>query len=84
MYLWSWVCLMGSSGGSATTMANRDTRQQSVGVAVKHHAPTDASPTSKRPQDQIGSKKINKKLVIVYLGCFKLLEKCFSKGLSVL
>ena len=29
--------------GSATTVANRDTRQQSVGVVVKHHAPTDAS-----------------------------------------
>ena len=48
--------------GSATTVANRDIRQQSVGVVVKHHAPTDASPTSRRPQDQIGSKKINKKV----------------------
>ena len=26
--------------GSATTVANRDIKQQSVGVAVKHHAPT--------------------------------------------
>ena len=40
MRLWNWVCHKGSSVGSATTVANRDTKQQSVGVAVKHHAPT--------------------------------------------
>ena len=62
MRLWSWVCLTGSSVRSATTVASRDTRQQSVLVAVKHHAPSDSSPTSRRPQDQIGSKKINKKV----------------------
>ena len=48
--------------GSATTVANRDIRQQSIGVVVKHHTPTDASPTSGRPQDQIISKKINNKV----------------------
>ena len=52
---------MVSSIGSATTVENRDIRQQSVGVVVKHHAPTDASPTSRRPQDQKNSRKINKK-----------------------
>ena len=62
MRLWIWVYLTGSSVVSATTVANRDTRQQSVGVVVKHYAPTDASPTSRRPQDQISSKKINKKV----------------------
>ena len=62
MRLWIWVCVMGSSVGSATTVANRDTMQQSVVVVVKHHAPTDTSPTIRRPQDQIGSKKINKKV----------------------
>ena len=41
MRLWNWACHKGSSVGSATTVANRDTKQQSVGVAVKHHAPTD-------------------------------------------
>ena len=42
MHQWNWVCLTGSSVGSATTVASRDTRLQSVGVAVKHHAPTNA------------------------------------------
>ena len=58
----SWVYLMGSSVGSATTVANRDTKQQSVGVAVKHHALTDTSPTSREPQDQTSSKKKKKKV----------------------
>ena len=62
MRLWIWVYVTGSSVVSATTVASRDTRQQSVGVAVKHHAPTDASHTNRRPQDQIGSKKINRKV----------------------
>ena len=47
--------------GSAITVASRDIKQQSVGVAVKHHAPTDAHPTSRQAQDKISSKKINKK-----------------------
>ena len=70
--------------GSATTVANRDIRQQSVGVVVKHHAPSNASPTNRRPQDQIGSKKINKKLVFIDVECSKLFEECFGKGDSVL
>ena len=57
MHQWNWVYLMRSSVGSATTMANRDIKQQSVGVAVKHHAPTDVRPTSRRPQDKISVKK---------------------------
>ena len=83
MHQWNWVCLTGSSVGSATTVANRDIRQQSVGVAVKHHAPTNASPTSRQTQDQISSKKINKKLVLIYVECSKLFVKCFGKGVSV-
>ena len=47
MYQWNWVCFMGSSVGSATNVANRDIKEQSVGVVVKHHAPTDGSPTSR-------------------------------------
>ena len=47
MYQWNWECLIGSSVGSATTVANRDIKQQSVGVAVKYHALTDARPTSR-------------------------------------
>ena len=43
MRLYNWACYKGSSVGSATTVANRDTKQQSVGVAVKHHAPTNDS-----------------------------------------
>ena len=62
MHEWNWVCRMGSSVESTTTVANRDTRQQSVGVTVKHYAPTDASRTNRRPQDQKNSKKRDKKV----------------------
>ena len=48
--------------GSATTVANRDTKLQSVGVVVKHHAPTNDSHTSRLPQDYRSHKKINKKV----------------------
>ena len=61
MYLWSGVYLTGSSVGSATTVANRDIKQQSVRLMVKHRTPINASPTSGQPQDQIDNKKINKK-----------------------
>ena len=33
--------------GNATTVANRDIKQQSVEVVVKHHTLTDAWPTSR-------------------------------------
>ena len=84
MHQWNWVCLTGSLVGSAKTVTNRDIKQQSVGVVVKNHPPTDASPTSRRPQDQISIKKINKKLFLIYLECSKLFLKCFGKGVSVL
>ena len=48
--------------GSATTVANKDTKLQSVGVAVKHHAPTDDSHTNRLPQDHRSPKKTSKKL----------------------
>ena len=41
MRQWHWAYHKASAVGSATTVANRDTKQQSVGVAVKHHTPTD-------------------------------------------
>ena len=47
--------------GSATTVANRDINQQSVGLAIKYHAPTNACPT-RLLQDRIISTKINKKV----------------------
>ena len=62
MHQWSWECLTGSSVGSATTVANRNTKLQSVGVAVKHHAPTDNSLPSRQPQDHRGNKKTSKKV----------------------
>ena len=40
MHQCSYACLMGSLVGSATTVANRDIKQKSVGVAVNQHAPT--------------------------------------------
>ena len=62
MHQWNWVCLMGSSVGSATTVASRDTRLQSVGVVVKHHAPTNTHLISRQHQGIISIKK-KKKLV---------------------
>ena len=47
MRLWSWVHLRGSSVGRATIMANRGIKLQSVGVAVRHHAPTKDQHTSR-------------------------------------
>ena len=47
MHQWNWVCHTGSSVGSAIPVVSMDIRQQSVGVAVKHHAPTGASFTSR-------------------------------------
>ena len=46
--------------GSAIAVVSMDIRQQSVGVVVKHHAPTNTRPTSRRFQDQISNKKISK------------------------
>ena len=54
------ICHRGSLVGSATTVANRDTKLQSVAMAVKYHAPTDDSHTSRLPQDHKSHKKINK------------------------
>ena len=62
MCLWTWVCHRESSVGSATTVANRDTKLQSVGVAVKHHAPTDDSHANRLPQNHRSPKKISKNL----------------------
>ena len=56
------VCHRGSSVGSATTVANRYTKLQSVGVVVKHHDPTDNSHTNRLLQDYRSHKKINKKV----------------------
>ena len=65
MHQWNLVYLMQSSVGSATTIESRDTRQQSIGVVVKHHALTDACLTSKQHQDKIRSKNTNKKVSFI-------------------
>ena len=52
---------MGSSVGSAILVVSMVIRQPSVGIVVKHHAPTDACPTSRLHQDKKSNKKINKK-----------------------
>ena len=54
---------MGSSVGSAIPVVNMDIKQRSVGVAVKHHAPTSTSLTSKLPQDKMSNKKISKESI---------------------
>ena len=54
--------LKGSSVGSATTVANRDTRQRSVGVAGKTPCSNRCCLPSRRPQDQRGSRKTIKKV----------------------
>ena len=62
MYQWNLVCLAGSSLGSVTTVANMDIRLQSIGVAVKHHASTNACLTGRPCQSRVNSKKRNKKV----------------------
>ena len=47
MHLWSWVYPSGSSVGSATTVVNKGIKLQSVGVVVRHHAPTEDQYTSR-------------------------------------
>ena len=54
--------LKASSVGSAKTVKNSYTRQQSVGVVVKHHTPTNASLPNRLPQDHRGNKKTSKKV----------------------
>ena len=49
--------------GSATTVANRDTKQQSVGVVVNHHTPTDNSFPIDDPKTTEAIKRQVKKLV---------------------
>ena len=77
MHQWNLLCLTGSSVGSATTVESRDTRLQSVGVAVNYHAPINAHLTSRQHQDKIDSKKLNKiaSLILyrVHLLIYKLL-----------
>ena len=64
---------------SATTVANRGTKLQSVGVAVRHHAPTDDNHTSRLPQDHRSPKKIKvKKLILVYVKCLEFSLECFG------
>ena len=57
MHEWNLVYHMGSSVGSATTVVSIDIRLQSIGVVVKHQAPTDVCYTNRRHQDKISSKK---------------------------
>ena len=53
--------LHGKLSGSAIPMVSMDMRQLSIGVVVKHHAPTDAHPISKLHHDRINNKNISKK-----------------------
>ena len=57
MHQWNLVCRMGSSVGSATTVISMDIRLQSIGVVVKHHAPTGTNHTNRQYQDKISSKR---------------------------
>ena len=61
MRLWSWVNPKRSSVGSATTVANRVIKLQSVGIAVKHHTPNEDHHISKQLQHNISPEKANKK-----------------------
>ena len=47
--------------GSVTIVANRDIKQQSVRVTVKHHAPADARLTHRWHQDKISIQSKGKK-----------------------
>ena len=61
MHQWNLVCHMGNSVGSATFVVSMDIRLQSVGVAVKHHAPTNACHTKRQYKDKISSIKRSRK-----------------------
>ena len=43
--------------GSAIPVVSIDIRQPSVGVVVKHHAPTDTRPIRRLHHDRISNKK---------------------------
>ena len=78
MRLWSWVHPRGSSVGTATTVAKRVIKLQSVGVAVRHHTPTEDHHNSRLLQGNISPKKGKKSLVLEYVKCFKFFVECFS------
>ena len=59
---WNLVCLMGNSVGSVTIVANRETRHQSIGVAVKYHTAINTFLSNRQHQDKIGSKRKLKKV----------------------
>ena len=70
--------------GSATDMVSMDIKLQSVGVALKHHAPTGPRHTNRQHQNKISIKKKSReasfnpcKIILVickvlWLGSFKL------------
>ena len=64
--------------GSGIPVVSMDIRQLSVGVAVKHHAPTDALPISRLNHNKISNKKITKRSSFNPCRCFKLFIECFG------
>ena len=78
MRLWSWVFHKGSSMGSATTMANRGIKLQSVGVAVRYHAPTEDHHTSRPLQGHRSPKRKIKSLILEYIECNEFFVECFG------
>ena len=56
MHQWNLVYHMESSLGSTTIAINIGIKLQSVGMAVKHDAPTDACPTNRQPQNKKSNK----------------------------
>ena len=77
MHQWNLVCHTGSSVGNTTTVASRDMRLQSAGVAVKHHTPMGAHYSNRQHQYKIISKKQSRKssfsLYKVLLAIYKVL-----------
>ena len=61
MHWWNLVWCTKSSVGSATSVVSRDIRLQSIGVAVKHHTPTDTRHTSRWHKDKTNSNRKNRK-----------------------
>ena len=61
-----------SSVGSATTVANRGIKLQSIGVAVRYHTPTEDHHTSRPIQGHKSPKKKKKKsLDLEYIECIE-------------
>ena len=67
----------GKFSGKCHNCGKQGHELQSVGVTIRHHAPTEDSHTSRLLQDHRASKN-TKKTILIYLKCIKFFLKCFG------